>query len=178
MGSLHKGTTMLKTDFIISIPMIRYVAHQQSLWNANPVSVYCASPGICRSCSDPEFNSRWARYKKALPCWRPILPSQSQWLDTLRINNPSETRMRRQSIVLVPEYIGRLVFLSSLVDELGTKRHYHVEADFAISKPMIRYVAHQQSLWKSNAVSLYCARPGICRSCSLPDIINRWALYK
>jgi hypothetical protein len=48
--------------------------------------------------------------------------------------------------VLDPEYVGRAVFLSSIVDELGTKRHYNVEADFAISKPMIRYVAHQQSL--------------------------------
>jgi hypothetical protein len=34
-------------------------------------------------------------------------------------------------MVLDPEYIGRAVFLTSLIiDELGTKRHYHVEDGF------------------------------------------------
>ena len=54
--------------------------------------------------------------------------------------------MQCRSSVLDPEYIGRVVIVTSIVDELVAQRHYHVEADFAISKPMIRYVAHQQSL--------------------------------
>ena len=38
--------------------------------------------------------------------------------------------MRCRSIVLVPEYVGRVVYLTSIVDELVAQRHYHVEDRF------------------------------------------------
>ena len=38
--------------------------------------------------------------------------------------------MRCQSSLLDSEYVGRVVYLTSIVDEFGTKMHYHFEDRF------------------------------------------------
>jgi hypothetical protein len=49
--------------------------------------------------------------------------------------------MRCQSEVLDPEYIGRVVIVTSIIGVLVEPRHYHVDDGIDISFPVVEYLA-------------------------------------
>ena len=122
---------MLKTDFIISIPVVEYLAGITFSKNAILMSLACSSLGICRSvvCLTSIINENSTNRHKSCHVEDGIdqlIPVVEYLAGITFSKNAIAVSLACSS----PRIYRSVVCLTSIIGVLGTKRHYHVEDRF------------------------------------------------
>ena len=131
MCSLNKGTSMLKPDFIISFPVVEYLAGITFSENAIPMSLVCASLGICRSvgCLTSIIYENSTNRQKSCHVEDGIdqLIPVVEYLAGITF---SKNAITVSLVCCCPRIYRSVVCLTSIIGVLVGQRHYHVEARF------------------------------------------------
>jgi hypothetical protein len=122
---------MLPTDFIISFPVVEYLAGITFSENAIPMSLQYASPGICRSvvCLTSIINENSTNRHKSCH----VEDGIDQLIPVVEYLAGITFSKNAIAVSLACSSLGiyrSLVYLTSIIGELVGQRHYHVEDRF------------------------------------------------